>query len=112
MEKANSTQFQYFLSMISYSGLLVNILDIEIINTGRVKAKDHQNLFNKSLYFFSSAEASGSTGTKSIPQMGQSPGLSSMISGCIGQVYLLPCGWRLISSTKSIPQTGQSPGLS
>ena len=31
-------------------------------------------------------------GSSAMPQIGQAPGLSRMISGCIGQVYCVPFG--------------------
>src|SRR5699024_12430648 len=76
---------------------------------GRVKPADHQNLCNNFLYFFSSADRSGSLGTKSIPQIGQSPGSSLIISGCIGEVYCVFPDAEPASSTKAIPPTRQSP---
>ncbi len=79
---------------------------------GIVKATAIQNIFNSLLYVFSSAELSASIGTKSIPQIGQAPGSSLTISGCIGQVHCSAVvADKLTSSTKSIPHTGQSPDL-
>ena len=79
---------------------------------GNVNATAIQNFLDSFLYVFSSAELSASIGTKSIPQIGQSPASSFTTSGCIGHVH---CSEFVIdkfcSSTKSIPQTGQSPGL-
>jgi hypothetical protein len=48
---------------------------------------------------------------KSIPQIGQDPGPSCIISGCMGKYTWL---WSIPNQafTKSIPQTGQSPALS
>ncbi|MCY1379223.1 hypothetical protein D9M69_669210 [compost metagenome] len=38
------------------------------------------------------SSAEGIIGSSAMPQIGQEPGLSRMISGCIGQVYCEPLG--------------------
>jgi hypothetical protein len=43
---------------------------------------------NKSRYVLLSSDSVGFIGTKSIPQIGQDPGPSCIISGCMGQVYM------------------------
>src|SRR6185312_1474073 len=40
-----------------------------------------------------------------MPQIGQDPGLSLTISGCMGQVYSTACG------SNAMPQEGHGPGL-
>ncbi len=42
--------------------------------------------------FSGSGPATGATGSSAMPQIGQSPGPSFTISGCIGQVYFAPAG--------------------
>ena len=39
---------------------------------------------------FGPGSAAGTTGSSAMPQIGQSPGASRTICGCIGQVYLVP----------------------
>ncbi len=54
--------------------------------------------------------ALGATGSSAIPQIGQSPGLSEMTSGCIGQVYLA-CGCHrwIVFSLGAFPHFGHDP---
>ena len=59
-----------------------------------------------------SSSASAATGSRAIPQMGQSPGSSRTISGCMGQVYrvlLCACG---SAGSRAMPHMGQLPGSS
>src|SRR5690606_26962015 len=112
MESANCTQSQKIIGIHFGNGLEGIISDMAIMKIGSVNATAIQNLLRSFLYVFSSSEISGSTRTKSIPQMGQDPGSSETTSGCIGQVYWVAVGRTEASLTRSIPQTGQSPGLS
>lgn len=50
-----------------------------------------------------------SIGSKSIPHLGQVPGLSEITSGCMGQVYFSAFFSTFI---RSIPHFGQVPGWS
>jgi hypothetical protein len=46
-----------------------------------------------------------------MPQIGQLPGLSREISGCMGQVYSTRVAGTGISGSSAIPQRGQALGL-
>src|SRR5262245_38537958 len=64
------------------------ISDIPVKKTGIVKSKLNQNLLVMSFNSgFSSSSAEAVIGSKAIPQIGQEPGPSRTICGCIGQVY-------------------------
>src|SRR5665213_1229847 len=111
MLNTNCTQFQYFKSRILNSGLLGNISVMVMMKIGNVKTQAILNLRSKFLYVLSSTSSLAAIGTRSIPQIGQTPASSRIISGCIGQVYSVGlCDEGC--STKSIPQTGQFPCLS
>ena len=52
-------------------------------------------------------------GSRAMPQMGQSPGSSRTISGCIGQTYSVRvAGAVMVSGSSAIPHFGQLPGPS
>jgi hypothetical protein len=60
--------------------------------------------------FFSSSTLTV-LGSSAIPQMGQSPGASLTISGCMGQVYsVFVAGIAATVGSRAIPHFGQSPG--
>ena len=77
---------------------------------GTVKNIAILNFFKRSLYVLFSSSPVGSIGTRSIPHIGQDPGASLIISGCIGQVY---CFFfkTLCTFSKFIPHTGTIAGL-
>ena len=82
--------------------------------TGSVSARLAQN---RRVMSTSSGLASSSTvtvtGSSAMPQMGQSPGPSSTISGCMGQVYRVWVrGPGTVTGSRAMPQSGQSPGPS
>ena len=50
-------------------------------------------------------------GSSAIPQMGQEPGASRTICGCIGQVYSVRDeGASMVAGSSAIPHFGQLPG--
>src|ERR1035437_2504860 len=50
-------------------------------------------------------------GSSAMPQMGQEPGASRTISGCIGQVYSVPFVSGLtVAGSSAMPHFGQLPG--
>ncbi len=60
--------------------------------------------------FFSSAATV--RGSRAIPHLGQAPGPSRRISGCIGQVYSTRVSaWSGVSGSRAIPHFGQVPGF-
>ena len=79
--------------------------------TGSVSARPIQNFLDRSRISWAACTSSvpASTGSRGIPQMGQSPGRSCLISGCIGQVYPWSPG-RTGTCSSAIPHFGQSPG--
>src|SRR5579859_533811 len=50
--------------------------------------------------------------SSAMPQIGQFPGLSCTISGCIGQVYSVFVTEEGLAGSSAIPHFGQAPGLS
>jgi len=61
--------------------------NIASTSTTTVNGSVHQNRRRKSISSgFSSSSIDGSIGSSAMPQIGQSPGASRTISGCIGQV--------------------------
>ncbi len=51
-------------------------------------------------------------GSSAMPQMGQKPGSSRTIWGCIGQVYSVRViGAGNVTGSKAMPHFGQAPGL-
>src|ERR1051325_44960 len=61
--------------------------------------------------FSSSAEIV--RGSSAIPQIGQKPGASRTICGCMGQVYsIFSFGALTVTGSSVIPHFGQEPGLS
>ena len=70
-----------------------------------------QNLRDMSFSsWFSSSPEEASRGSSAIPQIGQIPGASRTICGCIGQVHSLlwmAAGW---TGSSAIPHLGQDPG--
>ena len=62
---------------------------------------------------FSSCSPGTPRGSSAMPQIGQLPGSSRTISGCIGQVYsTLPAANVGASASSAIPHDGHAPGLS
>src|ERR1700722_17433154 len=50
-------------------------------------------------------------GSSAIPQMGQEPGASRTISGCMGQVYSgREAGASMVAGSSAMPHLGQLPG--
>ncbi len=77
-----------------------------------VSATQTQNrrVISTSSGFFSSATLTV-LGSSAMPQIGQSPGASRTISGCIGQVYsVLSMGSAAMEGSSAMPHFGQSPG--
>jgi len=61
---------------------------------------------------FAPSSAARLRGSSAIPQIGQSPGFSRTISGCIGHQYsVLTGGTWLASGSSAIPHSGQLPGI-
>ena len=51
-------------------------------------------------------------GSSAMPQIGQDPGSSRTISGCIGQTYSIRvAGAAIVSGSSAMPHFGQAPGL-
>src|SRR5678815_4471547 len=86
---------------------------IPMTNTGTVNRVLTQNLRRISTSSgFSSSDKETVRGSKAIPQIGQLPGASRMISGCMGQVYSIFClGGTTDSGSSSMPHLGHAPGL-
>src|SRR3954464_5585565 len=59
-----------------------------------------------------SSSAITDIGSRAIPQMGQDPGSSRTISGCMGQVHFVFDGIGGISGSSAMPHFGQAAGLS
>src|SRR5580692_6626176 len=79
---------------------------------GIVSATETQNLrvISTSSGFFSSSTLIV-LGSSAIPQIGQDPGASRTISGCIGQVYsAFVVGSAATTGSSAIPHFGQAPG--
>src|SRR6185295_13063927 len=87
---------------------------IPIKNNGKVKTTLSQNRRRISTSSsFSSSATETVRGSSAMPQIGQLPGASRMISGCIGQVYSTFCfGGATVSDSNAIPHLGQEPVLS
>jgi len=51
-------------------------------------------------------------GSNAIPQIGQSPGASRSISGCIGHVQIVFNAATGVAGSSDMPHFGQSPGRS
>src|SRR5437870_6043470 len=86
--------------------------DIASKTSGNVRIKPILNLRDMSI---SSSFCSSSTvtvlGSNAIPQIGQEPGASRTISGCMGQVYSVFVAAGVIASGSSaIPHFGHEPG--
>src|SRR5579871_393407 len=84
---------------------------IAIPSSGAVSAKLTQNRRVMSRSSGLSSSAATVRGSKAIPQIGQCPGPSRTISGCIGQVYSLSVAASGISRSNAIPQLGQGFGF-
>ena len=69
--------------------------DIATARTGSVRNRQIQNrLVMLTSSGFSSSAAATVLGSSAMPQIGQSPGSSLTISGCMGQVYSVFDGWQ------------------
>src|SRR5229473_2572697 len=63
--------------------------------------------------WFSSSLRETVRGSSVIPQIGQLPGASRTICGCIGHVYsIFDCGAVTLTGSTAMPHLGQGPGLS
>ena len=60
----------------------------------------------------SSSSPAPARGSSAIPQIGQVPGASRTISGCIGQVHSALAAGRGDTASSAIPHFGQEPGWS
>jgi hypothetical protein len=49
-------------------------------------------------------------GSSAMPQIGQLPGASRTISGCIGQVHSVFVTGATVSGSSAMPHFGQAPG--
>ena len=82
------------------------------ISNGRAKATLTQKRRDMSVNSaLSSGLATGVIGSSAMPQIGQLPGPSRTISGCIGQVYLTAFSIRGCAGSSDMPHFGQFPGL-
>ena len=59
---------------------------------------------------FSSSAAVTVIGSSAMPQIGQEPGRSRTISGCMGQVHWVRVAATGISGSSAIPHFGHAPG--
>src|ERR1700689_3891960 len=87
------------------------MLPIAITSNGTVKATLTQNRRVMSRNSGLSSSIATVFGSSAIPQMGQCPGSSRTISGCIGQTYCMrsvACG---ISGSNAMPQLGHATGF-
>ncbi len=107
--RASCAQVSVFGKATPARGLPGIISAIAIPNTGNVRQRLTQSrrVMSVSSGFSSSATSSGSS---AMPQIGQEPGSSLTISGCIGQVQRT-CAERTVGSS-AIPHFGQDPGVS
>ncbi len=93
---------------IECSGPPCHIAPMESTSKGALRATPVQNrrvMLRNSESSSSCAMPTMARGSKAMPQMGQVPGLSLLISGCIGQVY------STASGSRAMPHLGQAPGL-
>src|SRR5688572_8737835 len=87
--------------------------DIATINSGRESAA----LIQKRRVMSTSSGLGWSSrltvlGSRAIPQIGQDPGSSRTISGCMGQTYSVRvAGAAIVSGSNAIPHLGHAPGL-
>jgi hypothetical protein len=83
-------------------------------NTGAVSARLTQK--RRVMSTSSGLGPSSSTtvvGSRAMPQIGQSPGASRTISGCMGQVYSVRVsGSAMAAGSSAIPHMGQAPAPS
>src|SRR5258707_15576969 len=86
---------------------------IPIANTGIDKTALTQNLRRISTSsWFSSWSRETVRGSSAIPQIGQEPGASRIICGCIGQVYsIFSFGAVTVTGSSAIPHFGHEPGF-
>ena len=85
-----------------------------IARRGTVSASPIQNrrrMLRNSVSFSSPAFTALRRGSRAMPQIGHDPGVSEMISGCIGQTYSVFAPVTGCCS-RAIPHLGQGPGLS
>jgi hypothetical protein len=81
--------------------------------SGAVKAALIQNRRFMSISSGLTSSPVISRGSSAMPQIGQGPGLSRTISGCIGHVYSTRvAGGRKELGSRAIPHFGQLPGVS
>src|SRR3984885_8447439 len=109
---ANSSQRSNWPLNLFWSGWPGNTSETMTASSGRVRATPIQRrrvmLANSGF-----AESVATTSSSSaIPQIGQSPGPSRSISGCMGQVYLAPSVATNGSiGSRAIPHFGHGPGF-
>ncbi len=90
-----------------------NISDIARMKRG----KDSAALIQKRRVISTSSGLGASSrvavlGSSAMPQIGQEPGSSRTISGCIGQTYSIRvAGAAIVSGSSAMPHLGQAPGL-
>ena len=77
---------------------------------GTVIAADHQNrrVMSSSSGLLSSIVTT--RGSSAMPQIGQEPGASRTISGCIGHVHSVFVTGATVTGSSAIPHFGQAPG--
>ncbi len=85
-----------------------------ITTSGTVNAAHtHRRRRIATISVFSSSSAVTVLGSRAMPHLGQLPGSSRTISGCIGHVYSTRfAGPGGLCGSRAIPQSGQSPGPS
>ena len=87
--------------------------DIARMNSGRERAA----LIQKRRVMSTSSGLGASSrvtvlGSRAMPQIGQEPGSSRTISGCMGQTYsVLVAGAASVAGSSAMPHFGQAPGL-
>ena len=109
---ASSTQFLAGPGIIRPRGLPGSISETMNSRMGSVASAETKNR----LVMSSSSGLRSSTlttrGSRAMPQIGQEPGSSRTISGCIGQVHSVRVGAIASTGSSAIPHFGQLPGPS
>ncbi len=69
-----------------------------------------RRVMSRSSGFSSPSSVTPKRGSSAMPQVGQVPGASRTISGCIGQVHSVFTGGAGETRSSAIPHFGQEPG--
>ena len=111
VDNANSNQCSGRGAMSPFTRSGKNSAPIARTNTGSASAVliQKRRVMSISSAFSSSAPVAV-MGSSAMPHLGQEPGSSRTISGCIGQVYCVAAAVRGTSGSSAMPHLGQLPG--